>query len=268
MQRQPVAAGRFYPGSQAGINEIVSQFEQSLPNITPHKATAVVVPHAGYIYSGATAFKTLSQVTIPHTIVLIGPNHHGRGARVAVAAKEWDMPWGTVPLNTAIAVTLPQHSSLFQLDNLAHEYEHSLEVQLPLLHHFQQKLQIVPIAVFPLAYSECEQAARALADVIKQQQEHVLLLASTDMTHYESRTTATRLDTQAIERMLEFDPQGLYEVVRDKNISMCGMVPTVITMLAAKLLGADAVQLVEYTDSGEASGDTAQVVGYAGLVVS
>ena len=99
--------------------------------------------------------------------------------------------------------------------------------------------------------------------LLKQQQEHVLLLASTDMTHYESRTTATRLDTQAIERMLEFDPQGLYEVVRDKNISMCGMVPTVITMLAAKLLGADAVQLVEYTDSGEASGDTAQVVGYA-----
>ncbi|WP_028582313.1 AmmeMemoRadiSam system protein B [Desulfogranum japonicum] len=268
MQRQPVAAGRFYPGTQTGINDTLNLFQQSVPSVTPHKAVAVIVPHAGYIYSGATAFKTLGQVTIPDTVVLIGPNHHGQGARVAVAAKDWQMPWGTVTLNTPLVEALPQTSPLFELNDLAHEFEHSLEVQLPLLHHFRPDVEIVPIAVFPLSFAECEQAANTLADVITQQQEQVLLLASTDMTHYKSRADATKSDIQAIEQMLAFNPKGLYDVVKKKNISMCGMVPTVIIMLTARQLGADSVELVEYTDSGEASGDTSQVVGYAGLVVS
>ncbi|PIE57673.1 MAG: AmmeMemoRadiSam system protein B [Desulfobulbus propionicus] len=268
MHRKTVAAGRFYPGTGTELQAALTRLGKNTWGGELQEATAVVVPHAGYIYSGPTAFKVLSRVRIPSTVILIGPNHHGLGARVAVGTMDWQMPWGTIPLYAKLCHALVRPAKLFQADDLAHAHEHALEVQLPLLNHFRPDVRIVPIATAPLTYAECERAALELAEVLHEEQESALLLASTDMSHYKSRCQASRLDRQAIEQMVRFNPRGLYQVVREKNISMCGMAATVITLLTSRHLGAKSVELVEYTDSGEATGDLSQVVGYAGLVVS
>jgi AmmeMemoRadiSam system protein B len=230
-------------------------------------ALAVVLPHAGYVYSGATAGRTVSAVAVPETVVILGPNHHGRGAALALGTEEWRMPMGTVPVDRQLAAAILERSTAIVADEEAHASEHSLEVQIPFLQQVQPHLQIVPIVVGHLPYGVCQAAARDLAGAIASHPKPVLLVASTDMSHYESRRQASRKDRLAIERILALDPRGLYDTVIGQRISMCGIMPTTIVLLAALELGATRAELVEYTDSGAASGDTDQVVGYAGLIV-
>jgi AmmeMemoRadiSam system protein B len=227
----------------------------------------VVLPHAGYVYSGATAGRTVSAVAVPETVVILGPNHHGRGAALALGTEEWRMPMGTVPVDRQLAAAILERSTAIVADEEAHASEHSLEVQIPFLQQVQPHLQIVPIVVGHLPYGVCQAAARDLAGAIASHPKPVLLVASTDMSHYESRRQASRKDRLAIERILALDPRGLYDTVIGQRISMCGIMPTTIVLLAALELGATRAELVEYTDSGAASGDTDQVVGYAGLIV-
>jgi AmmeMemoRadiSam system protein B len=267
MLRQPAVADRFYPGSakqlERAVNALLPDAQQE-----PREALGVIAPHAGYIYSGELAGKTLSRVRIPGSVIILGPNHHGRGAPVAVSTAAWSMPSGVVPHDQEISTALIDQSGHIVADESAHQFEHSLEVQVPFLQALQPDLNLVPIAISHISYSTCLEVAQCVAHVILAAQHPVLLVASTDMSHYESRTTASRQDDLALQEVLALNPEGLYQTVLREQISMCGFIPVTILLLATKLMGARQAELVGYTDSGAVSGDIDQVVGYAGLVIS
>lgn len=268
MTRMPAVADRFYPADPSRLQRIVEQLMPMVAEEEKQSALAVVLPHAGYVYSGATAGATLGRVRVPETVLILGPNHHGLGQALALGNEDWQMPMGTVPIDRPLAEAILHSSALIVADEEAHRLEHSLEVQLPFLQQAQPRLRIVPLVVSQLSYDDCRQVARELAVAIGSLRRSVLLVASTDMSHYESRQQASRKDQLAIERLLAMDAQGLYATVLSQRISMCGIMPTTIALLTAMELGAGKVELVRYTDSGETSGDTSQVVGYAGLIIS
>jgi len=265
--RSPVVANRFYPGDAAALSGTIEKMAPAVADDEKQDAIAVISPHAGYVYSGPVAAETIARVRIPQTVVILGPNHHGRGAPLALGTEDWHMPMGDVEIDRELARMIVDRSEVISEDEEAHEYEHSLEVQVPFLQFFKKSFKIVPIVVSHVSYLVCQQAARDLASAVRAYNQPVLLLASTDMTHYESRREASRKDRQALDQIESLDPQGLYDTVVNNRISMCGFVPTTIVLLAAMELGATEAKLIRYTDSGEASGDTDQVVGYAGLVI-
>jgi len=267
MIRQPAVAGRFYPEDPQELARTVHDLlpERAEP---AKKAFGIVSPHAGYVYSGNMAGRTIGAVVIPKTVIILGPNHHGRGAKVALSSTAWQLPAGTVNCDHELASMLLAASPLFVEDEQAHQFEHSLEVQVPFLQALQPELRIVAIALSDLSYAECAAVADAISKVVAETDKEILLLASTDMSHYESRASATVKDRRALEQVLELDPEGLYRTVVQERISMCGFIPVAVTLKAAVNLGASRAELVGYTDSGAVSGDTDQVVGYAGVIFS
>jgi MEMO1 family protein len=267
MARQPAVADRFYPGSAAALSREVKNLIGTEP-AHKQKALAVVCPHAGYIYSGWVAAETLRQVIIPETVIILGPNHHGRGADVALSTSTWQMPMGEVPIDLDLAERLLSEAPIIREDEVAHRLEHSLEVQVPFLQQMQKNLSIVPLVIAHISYPMCEQVATILAECLKKSDKDVLIVASSDMTHYESRQVATKKDALALDRLLALDPAGLYQTVVNQRITMCGFIPATIALLASMQCGAQTAKLVRYTDSGEVSGDTDQVVGYAGVIIS
>jgi len=269
MLRTPAVAGQFYPGTEASLLKTLSSL---IPDIQPaerNEALAVISPHAGYIYSGGVAGETIGRVKVPENVIILGPNHTGHGAPVALMGQgAWDMPMGEVPVNRELAAEIAKSSQQIEMDDVAHRFEHSLEVQVPFLQYMQKNLTIAPIVVSHISYQTCVSVGQGIADAIKNYGKPVLILASTDMTHYESRHSASAKDSLALERIKALDPEGLYNTVVGNRISMCGIMPTTVTLVAALALGAKKAQLIRYTDSGERSGDTDHVVGYAGLVIS
>lgn len=264
--RTPAVADRFYPGDP-GI--LARDIQELTPEpITPQKAYAVVSPHAGYMYSGAVAAETIASVNIPETVIILGPNHHGQGAPIALSTIPWQMPMGLVPIDTAIAKALLDTSSVITVDETAHRFEHSLEVQVPFLQARQKNLSIVPLVISHISYPLCQEVGTALAKVIEGAGKEILIVASSDMTHYESRAAADKKDHYVLKKLSDMDPATLYRAVLDYNISMCGIMPVTIALIAAMTLGATKIKLVRYTDSGSVSGDTSQVVGYAGVIIT
>jgi AmmeMemoRadiSam system protein B len=223
------------------------------------------------MYSGGVAGAVFSQIHIPDAVVILGPNHRGMGASVALSASGvWDMPLGPVSINEALAKSIlkvPMSGVKIKDDPGAHAMEHSIEVQVPFLQFLQPEVSIVPIALSHLAYDGCQEIGRALVKGIQDFGKEVLLVASTDMTHYESQESAKAKDELAIDRILDLDPEGLHETVARHGISMCGVIPTTIVLEACKVLGAGKAELVQYATSGDVTGDYAQVVGYAGFIV-
>ncbi len=265
--RQPAVADRFYPGSPKALSLALTElFPVTQPTIKS-KALAIVSPHAGYVYSGALAAKTFCTVEIPETVIILGPNHHGQGAPISLSTMTWDMPFGSVPVDMEIADHLLRISQHIQVDETAHRFEHSLEVQIPFLQMLQKNLRIVPLVLSLISYSLCEEVAEALATAINESNKDLLMVASSDMTHYESRRSAEQKDRSALKCIERLDPYDLYHTVLDNHISMCGVIPVVIALLAAKSCGAKKASLIGYTDSGYISGDANQVVGYAGIVI-
>jgi len=267
MIRQPAVAGSFYP---ADTEELSAQIDGLLKiKAEPNKVKGLIVPHAGYIYSGAVAGEVFASAEIPRQVILIGPNHHGAGANIAVSgARSWEIPLGIVPVATSLRQQLVDRIPELRVDDRAHTYEHSLEVMLPFLLRRQPELEIIPIALGHLSLTDCLQLGTAIAHVMKGWSEDVLLLASTDMNHFSTAEISEKLDFMAIDAMISYDPQRLYQVVRENQISMCGMLPTVTVMQAAYDLGARECQLVRYAHSGQVNGDNSNVVGYAGLTLS
>lgn len=265
--RQPAVANQFYSGNPASL-------VRDIEVMTGHgKGTetciAVIAPHAGYIYSGPVAGAAYSRAVIPETVVIMGPNHTGRGAPASVMPDgTWHMPMGDVPVASDIAESLLQGSVYLEADYQAHMYEHSLEVQVPFLQYFQPGLEIVPVCLSHMSYEICEEIGRAVAAAIQASERPVLMVASTDMTHYEPQKQANIKDQAAIRQILNMDPAGLYDTVRINGISMCGVIPTTITMIAALTLGAARAELVKYATSGDVSGDYDRVVGYASFIIS
>lgn len=266
MLRAPAVAGQFYPGSPEQLRTEVESYLQS--GIEPQPAVLAVCPHAGYIYSGRVAGQVLSRVEVPRRVLLVGPNHRGLGAPVALMSSGgWQTPLGAVELDPELGQILKEHSDMVSEDSDAHRVEHSLEVQVPFLQILREDLLLTPLCISYLGLEECLELGAGIARAVRALGEPVLLLASTDMTHYESAQAAEKKDRQALERLLALDPNGLFHVVRGQGISMCGVLPTTVCLAAAIELGAQAAELVNYTNSGEVSGDYDQVVGYAGVIV-
>lgn len=269
MLRSPAVANMFYPGDKDRLKEQLSTYVRAVPE--PKRVLAAVSPHAGYIYSGGVAGAVFSQIRIPDVVVILGPNHRGMGASVALSASgTWDMPLGSVPINEAMAESILKVSTSgvkIKDDPGAHAMEHSIEVQVPFLQFLRPEVSIVPIALSHLTYDACQEIGQALVQGIQDYGKEVLLVASTDMTHYESQKSAKEKDKLAIDRILDLDPAGLYETVSRHGISMCGVIPTTIVLEACKVLGAGKAELVRYATSGDVTGDNAQVVGYAGFIV-
>ncbi len=263
--REPAVAGQFYPGE---ASELKRQLSRLLPTArAPAPALAVVVPHAGWMYSGGIAGEVFSEVQVPETAVVLCPNHTGWGVRRSLwSGGPWQYPGAQVEIDHELRELLRDKAGL-TLDSEAHESEHAIEVQLPFLQARNPKVRVVPICFSDANALECVATGEGIAQAIRESGRKVLLVASSDMSHYISAERAKKLDALALERVEALDPEGLHRVVREQGITMCGYIPTATVLAAAKALGAKSAQLVRYGNSGEASGDFQRVVGYAGLII-
>ncbi|HTP29487.1 MAG TPA: AmmeMemoRadiSam system protein B [Anaeromyxobacteraceae bacterium] len=263
IERHPAVAGRFYPESGALLaREVTSLLGDQRK---PQTALGVLAPHAGYLYSGAVAGATYARVVVPERVLLLCPNHTGQGPFAALWPDGgWKTPLGPVPIDcelTGALATCP----LVERDRTAHLNEHSLEVQLPFLKVLRPDLAIAALCLGPLSADEAIELGKAVAVALSAYP--ALLVASSDMSHYLSAEEARRRDECALERLLALNARGLHDTVREKDISMCGVVPATVMVAAAKQLGAQTAELVCYANSGDRTGDRRSVVGYAGVIV-
>ncbi|MDM7998186.1 MAG: AmmeMemoRadiSam system protein B [Acidobacteriota bacterium] len=267
MVREAAVAGQFYPAEPEALRAAIEAYVQKPSSLLDAKG--VVVPHAGYIYSGKVAGEVFSSVRLPDRMILLGPNHTGRGAALALApAAEWDMPFGPACIDEALNRELLAGCPELKEDAAAHRFEHSLEVQIPFLQALQPDFRFCAICIRTIDLDVLESLGHAMARVIRARKKPVLLIASSDMSHYESSDSAARQDQFAIDQMLAVDPPGLHSVVLEKRISMCGFAPAVAVLTACRDLGALQGKLIRYTNSGEASGEYDRVVAYAGIAIS
>lgn len=272
MIRPPAVAGRFYPDDPARLRETLDSF---LAAPIPKKETngkiaalSCMAPHAGYMYSGAVAGEVFRRIQIPARVILIGPRHYPRGASLAILSEgAWQTPLGLAPIDAALAQKIARAFPLLREDDVAHRSEHSLEVQVPFLQRLAPSFSFVPIVLGPVSYETLESLGHALAKAIRAETDPVLLVASSDMNHYENDAVTRVKDRKAINRILALDPRGLFDTVRTEEISMCGYGAAVVMLTAANDLGATRAELLRYATSGEVNGDMRQVVGYAGIVV-
>jgi len=269
--RHPAVAGRFYPSDPDDLRAEARGYlsQASSTNQTPVRALGCIAPHAGYVYSGHVAGAVFARVEVPRRCIVLCPNHTGMGRALAIMSEgAWHTPLGDVPIDGELAGALKRRFPDLQEDSAAHRAEHAAEVELPFLLLRQPALRFVPIALGTGQFEILEQLGKALADVIAAQNDSILIVASSDMNHYESDTVTRVKDHRAIERILTLDARGLFDVVTQQSISMCGFGPAVAMLTAARQLGAKSAELVKYATSGNVSGDRERVVGYAGVVVS
>ncbi|MBI2355348.1 MAG: AmmeMemoRadiSam system protein B [Deltaproteobacteria bacterium] len=266
MRRQSAVAGQFYSG---GAAELRRDLAELIPvTADKRRVTGIIAPHAGFIYSGAGAGRLYSGIEIPAAVLIIGPNHRGIGAAAALhPAGEWLTPLGPVPVDARLNALLQQHVPFVQSDSVAHQHEHSLEVQLPFIQLLRPDVAIAAICLGQGDYPAVRRIGEGIAAAIREFGSEVLIVASSDMTHYESADAARRKDELALARVLALDPEGLLDVCRNERITMCGAVPSAVMLVAARELGAGSAELVAYATSGDVSGDRRQVVGYAAVTV-
>ena len=264
--RRAAVAGRFYPGDRdtllGDVRTYLSPTEKTI------SAIGCVVPHAGYIYSGHVAGALFARLNIPQRCIVLCPNHTGVGQPLAIMSRgAWKTPLGKIAVDSSLADALKHRYSLLTEDADAHRAEHAVEVELPFLQAKSPDFTFVPIALGTAKFDVLESLGQAIGDVAKDEPEPVLIIASSDMNHYENDKITRMKDHKAIERILALDARGLFDVVMNEDISMCGFGPTAAMLTAAKRLGATAAELIRYATSGDISGDGEMVVGYASIVV-
>jgi AmmeMemoRadiSam system protein B len=264
MLRKAAFSGNWYPAEPARLRKALESYIGGGDG--DEEVVGVVAPHAGYMYSGPVAGAVYGRVRIPDTVVVLCVNHRGVGSRAAVmGAGEWDTPLGPVPIQEELAQDLMKRVGFLEEDAVAHAGEHSLEMQVPFLVYRNPGVRILPISLQRLDYEECVVLGQGLAEAVRHFPTPVLLVASTDMTHFEAQERAKKKDMLAVDKVLEVDPQGLYDTVTRHRISMCGFIPTTAVLCACKALGVSKGTLVRYATSGDVSGDYSSVVGYAGI---
>lgn len=269
--RPPAVAGRFYPARVEVLSRDLDKYlgGEEAASGKIENALGCVVPHAGYMYSGPVAGAVYSRLPARPSYIILCPNHFGRGAPLAMMTTgTWLTPLGEVAVDGALARAIHQGCHLLLEDAEAHAEEHSLEVQLPFLQRAVKEFTFVPIAIGVSGYAALESVGRGVAQAARNAVSRPLIVASSDMNHYEPDSITRLKDRKAIDAILALDPQRLYEVLRREDISMCGYGPTIAMLTAAKELGATSAELVKYATSADASGDRSAVVGYAGIVVS
>jgi AmmeMemoRadiSam system protein B len=265
--RRPAVAGQFYPGSA----ETLTRALRSYTSVQGEKLTALgcIVPHAGYMYSGHVAGAVYARLELPSRYIILCPNHTGCGQPLAIMSEGfWLTPLGEVPVDEQLSQQLKSEMPELTDDVDSQRTEHALEVQLPFLQMLKRNFSFVPITVGTSRFDTLAALGQAMARVISNQKERVMIIASSDMNHYESDSTTRIKDRKAIDRVLALDPAGLYNVVTKEHITMCGYGPAVAMLTASTSLGAKAAELIRYATSGDVSGDRDAVVGYAGIAVT
>jgi len=281
--RTPAVAGRFYPGRAADLLREIQGYTSTTATESDSEvnfAIGCIAPHAGYVYSGPVAGALYSKLLIPPTCVILCPNHTGKGHPLAIMANTtWQTPLGEIEADEELARQLMHTFPALAEDSAAHRYEHAIEVQLPFLQQRwetqpaigAENFRVVPIAIGTRDFEVLRQLGEALSEVVgaqaPQPRKKVLIIASSDMNHYESDEITRAKDQKAIDRVLALDARGLWDVVMQEEISMCGFGPSVAMLTAAKLMGASSAKLIKYATSGEVSGDYDAVVGYAGIAI-
>ena len=272
--RKPSVSGMFYAGSQIELKEQIEWCYKhelgpgGLPRVAaegPREILSLIVPHAGYLYSGpvaAHAYKQLADDGIIETAIIIGPNHTGYGPPVSIWAKNaWSTPLGEVAVNEDLAQQLT--GGIVRADETAHLYEHSVEVQLPWLQHLYKKVRIVPITMM----AQDLETARELGKTISMYAANSIIIASTDFSHYESHDITTEKDMAMIESITNLDERELYQRRESLDCTMCGYGPVAVAIIAARAMDARKPELLKYATSGDTTGDFSRVVGYASMVI-
>lgn len=261
--RSPAVAGQFYPGSAPGLKH---QLDGLFKGVSYEELPVLgaVVPHAGYVYSGAVAAEVYARLPKRETYIILGPNHHGLGAPIALSRDSWRTPLGDVEVDQEMAQALA--GSIIDYDEIAHMHEHSIEVQIPFLQIRFQGFKILPIAMGLQDEETAIEVGETLAKTIKDLKRNCVIIASSDFTHYEPQETARRIDAKLIEAILNMDASELYNRVYRYNATACGYGPISATITASRALGATSGKLLRYATSGDVVGDFSQVVGYGAIV--
>lgn len=266
MIRSPAVAGSFYPDRPERLQQTLERLVPAVRETAP--ARGVLVPHAGYRYSGAVAARTFAAVDLPGAVVLLGPNHSGRGHSAALMDRgEWEIPGSAVPVDSNLAVRILEECPTIRADETAHRAEHSLEVQLPFLRFLRPGFRFVPVCLAGRSCPGLVALGEGLARAVARNPGSALIVISTDLTHYEPQARAEAKDRLALERILALDPEGLWRIAGREGITMCGLAPAVAGLAACRSLGSRQATLVRYATSGDASGEREAVVGYAGVVI-
>ena len=259
--RRPVVAGQFYRGDPEGLrSQLKSCFDVSVPK--EEGAKGAVVPHAGYVYSGQVAAHVYAALPTAETYVIIGPNHRGIGSAVALSQETWSTPLGEVEVDKEIVDAL---SANIEVDEIAHQYEHSIEVQLPFLQYRFKDFKIVPICMGLQDENTAREVSIDLANALRGRD--VIVLASSDFTHYEPDKVAREKDHLGIEAILGLDTSKFYSRIYERRISVCGYGPIAVILETTKALGAEKGKLLKYATSGDITGDKSSVVGYAAIAI-
>lgn len=276
--RRPVVAGQFYEGDAEALRlQIKSCFLSNLGpgklpetsfHVHPRDVVGLICPHAGYVYSGpvaASGYFELAKDGVPDIVVILGPNHTGYGSGLSIMREgTWQTPLGNVQIDTESADAILSETSLVDVDELAHRYEHSVEVQLPFLQYlYGDKFKLVPICFLMQDYDSAVEVGRALTEALDAR--NAVVIASSDMTHYEPAKQAEKKDHLVLGAAAALDARRFYETVESQNITACGYAP--ITALITYAQGVNAkAELLSYHNSGDISGDYSSVVGYASML--
>ncbi len=267
--RQPAVAGKFYPAEPVELTRALDRYLSAAgPAVEVPDAKACMVPHAGYIYSGYVAGVIYRKLPAHSAFVILGPNHFGFGAPLAIMSRGyWQTPLGLAAIDETLAQAIQRNHHGLAEDAEAHAEEHSLEVQIPFLQRRMKNFAFVPIAVGGVGYEEFEALGKAVGRALVERSQPAIIIASSDMNHYEPDGVTRTKDHKAIEKILAMDPEGLYDVLRREQITMCGYGPVIAMLAAVKEMGAREAQLQKYATSADAGSNRQSVVGYAGITI-
>jgi len=265
MKRNPYVAGYFYPASASELRTTIAKYVDK--NAPKEEVVGLLVPHAGYQYSGPVTGATISRVKFKDTFIIMGPSHSGLGKPFSVMPEgTWKTPLGNVEVDAELARKIIAVSKYLEEDYRAHQEEHAVEVQIPFLQYFKPDVRIVPIILAHAEAAAYKEIGKDIARAIKELKREAVILASGDMTHYETHASASEKDKKAVEAMLELNEDELTQRYQRLSISMCAYGPVVCLISAVKELGAKGAELVKYQTSGDTTGDFNAVVGYAGVI--
>ena len=269
--RHPSVAGTFYPSLKSElIKQIGESFakEAGQPEFSDEKGlVSVVSPHAGYFYSGwvaAFAYREIARsFTEPPTFVIAGPNHTGQGKMVSLSSQDWQTPLGVAKNDVELGKAIQKASKFIDVDETAHEFEHSIEVQIPFLQHlYGERVRIVPICMMAQDIDAAEDVAKSVMKAAAELKRPVLLIASSDFTHFESAGSASSKDTLALAKLEKLDYAGFNKVRASKGATICGFGPITAAMIYSRLKGCTRGKVLKYASSGDITGDFNQVVAY------
>ncbi len=267
MIRKPVVAGQFYPGDKTSLFKMLKGFFKNGEAVRDMKAA--VVPHAGYEYSGKVAGSLYSVCSKKiETAIIIGPNHTGVGSSYSIMKSGiWRTPLGDVSIDEEITAQISKNAEILEEDFEAQRGEHSIEVQLPFLQYINPKIKIVPMVFAAHSLKNLDIIANSIALAVKGSPKKILVIASSDLTHYEEKSVAREKDKKAIEAIVALDDELLIENVRQYSITMCGVAPCYVIVSFASKMGCKTGKLIAYQTSAEVSGDYSAVVGYASIAL-